>query len=379
MKNIISILFVSLFLIGCAPKSVDINTSVQNENKNVNLGTEIKEDKTLGTEIQTEEIGVFEPNDIIEDEISVVEYKETVNIAFAYPSKVIGRYAKSSMNTMLGYFDYKKLNYNIKVFDSQNETPENIADTFERIKDSGITKVIALYSPKALESLHSLDTDDLQVYLPLTNKNELLVDYNENFIYGGISYDDQINTLLSYSSINNVMFYQESFLGKNLKEKYEAIVPEVSIVRAVQNKRNNFKALVEDERLNDTTIFLNTSLVKSSILLSQFTVYEIEPRVILSTQVNYNPKLISLTQEKDRLNFVISNSIDKVDDLLVDTMKTYGADVEYNWVDYSTLVGINYLYDANESLVINTLIEDNQVKYVPKLFKSTAFGFLEIK
>jgi len=378
LRHIITILFISLFLIGCAPKTVEVNTTTQN-NKPSTLGTQIGEDKSLGTEIQTEEIGVFEPNDIVENEISVVEYKETVTIAFTYPSKVIGRYAKSSMNTMLAYFDYKKLNYNIKVFDSQTESPENIYNTFEMIKDSGITKVIALYSPKALAALHELDTDDLEVYLPLTNKNELLVDYNENFIYGGISYDDQIDTLLAYSNINNVMFYQESFLGKKLKSKYESLVPEVSIVRAVQNKRNNFKALVKDERLNDTTLFLNTNLVKSSILLSQFTVYEIEPRVILSTQLNYNPKLISLTQEKDRANFVISNSIDKVDDKLIDIMKTYGADVEYNWVDYSTLVGINYLYDANESLLINTLIEENQVKYEPKLFRSTAFGFLEIK
>ena len=379
MKHIISILFIGLFLVGCAPKAVDINTTVQKEKK-VDIGTPIKdENKTLGTKIQTEEIGVFEPNDIVEDEISVVEYKETINIAFTYPSKVIGKYAKSSMNTMLGYFDYKKVNYNIKVFDSLTETPENITETFERIKDSGITKVIALYSPKALEALHNLDVDDLEVYLPLTNKNELLVDYNESFIYGGISYDDQITKLLEYSNINNVMFYQESFLGRKLKGKYETLVPDVSIIRAVQNKRNNFKVLVEDERLNDTTLFLNTNLVKSSILLSQFTVYEIEPRVILSTQLNYNPKLISLTQEKDRLNFVISNSIDNVDNQLVDTLKTYGSDVEYNWVDYSTLVGINYLFDANESLVIKTLIEDNQVKYMPKLFKSTAFGFLEIK
>lgn len=379
MKHIISILFIGLFLVGCAPKTVDINTTAQKEKK-VDIGTPIKdENKTLGTKIQTEEIGVFEPNDIVEDEISVVEYKETINIAFTYPSKVIGKYAKSSMNTMLGYFDYKKVNYNIKVFDSLTETPENITETFKRIKDSGITKVIALYSPKALETLHNLDVDDLEVYLPLTNKNELLVDYNESFIYGGISYDDQITKLLEYSNINNVMFYQESFLGRKLKGKYETLVPDVSIIRAVQNKRNNFKVLVEDERLNDTTLFLNTNLVKSSILLSQFTVYEIEPRVILSTQLNYNPKLISLTQEKDRLNFVISNSIDNVDNQLVDTLKTYGSDVEYNWVDYSTLVGINYLFDANKSLVIKTLIEDNQVKYMPKLFKSTAFGFLEIK
>ena len=379
MKYIISCLFIVLFLTGCAQsqQSVDINIPKKGDT-NSNIGKPIGNKADLGTPIEQEEISVFEPMDIQENEITMLEYKPDAQIAFTYPSKIVGKYAKSSMNTMLGYYNFKKINYNIKVFDSLNETPESIASTFEKIKESGITKVIALYSPRAIETLHSLDTFGLEVYLPLTNISEVELS-NSNFIYGGISYENQMNKLFEYSSEKNAMFYQESFLGKKLKEKYEALVPSYSIIKEIKNKRNYFKGLVKDERLNGRTIFLNTSLVKSSILLSQFTVYEVEPRVILSTQINYNPKLISLTQEKDRENFVVANSIDSVEDALVDNINTYGADIVYNWVDYSTLVGVNYLYDNNESGLISTQIENNQVKYEPKLFKSTAFGFLEIK
>lgn len=375
MKNLLLVVLMTLFFIGCATKeSVEINIPKEN----VDIGKEINNNIPIGEAIQKEEIGVFEPNDIVENEISVLEYKETVKIAFTYPSRLIGKYAKSSMNTMLGYFDYKKLNYDIKVFDSIDENEANIINAFERIKEAGFTKVIALYSPRAMNTIHALDISELDVYLPLTNKSD--VEFaNSNFVYGGISYQKQMEKLLQYSNIKNAMFYQESFLGKKLKAKYETIFPPARVVKEIKNKRNYFKGLVKDTRLDDTTLFLNTGIVKTSILLSQLRVYEIVPRVIMSTQLNYNPKLLSLTQKKDRENFVIANSIDVVDNALVDTISTYGSDISYNWVDYSTLVGINYLYDSNDSGLILTKIENNEVQYEPKLFKSTASGFIEIK
>lgn len=374
MKHLVSIFLVAFIFIGCAPKKT-VEISVPS-GKTVDIGKPIDNAETLP--VLGEKIEALDEFAIEEDEIAILENKEVFKVAFIYPSKIVGKYAKTAMNTMIGYFDYKKINYDIKVFDSINEDPMNINNAFTEIRDSGFTKVVALFSPKAVDTVHLADTYDLEVYLPLTNKNDVF-SINDNFIYGGISYDEQITTLLEYSNVNNSMFYQDSFLGKKLKFKYENIANDIKIVKEVKKKRNNFKNLVEDERLNENTIFLNTGIVKTSILLSQLRVYEIEPRVVLSTQINFNSKLIALTQEKDRLNFVVANSIDPVDPLLLDTLNNYGSDVVYNWVDYSTLVGINYLYDSNETLLISTVVDDNQVVYEPKLFKSTAFGFLEIK
>lgn len=124
---------------------------------------------------------------------------------------------------------------------------------------------------------------------------------------------------------------------------------------------------------------MNTDIVKTSLLLSQLTAYSIRPSVVMSTQNNYDPKLITLTQEKDRDNFVVANSIDDVSDDLFDEIDTFGGNIKYEWVDYSVLVGINYLYDSNSSNLIRTQIVDNKVVYEPRLFKSTDAGFLEIK
>ncbi|MGA1933074.1 hypothetical protein ACH5BF_10205 [Arcobacter sp. YIC-464] len=375
MKQLLSIIFIAAIFIGCTPKQ-EVVIDIPNE-ASEQLGKPITNDFELGEKV-TEEVEVFDPLVIQENEFALEESSKFVKIAVVYPSKLIGSYAKSSVNTILGYLSFMKANYSVKIYDTEDETPQNITKAFEDLKSDGFAKVIALFTPNALGTLHSLDSSSLNVYLPLNNKDEYET-FSENFVYGAISYDRQIKKLIEYSNINHTMFYQESYIGKRLKEKYEQQVPLTKVTKLIKNKRNYFKGIVKDYKLNNSTLFLNTKLVKTSIILSQLRAYETEPKVILSTQLNFNPKIIALTQEKDRSNFVVASSIDKVDDKLIDTIEMFGADVEYNWVDYSTLVGINYLFESSKSNGINTKIEENQVIYEPKLYKTTRFGFLEIK
>lgn len=375
MKHILSALLISLVFFGCSANQRVIEIKNPPAEVKEQLGKPISK---IGEEIKNEEIVTVDDNVIIEDETLANQVSLPMNLAVTYPSEVVGKYAKSSMNTILGYLSYKKIQFDVKAFDSKVEDIESIQNTFNKIKEEGFTKVIALYSPKALDLLHQIDTSDLIVYLPLVNKNDVFTP-NNNFIYGAISYDDQINKLLEYSNINNTMFYQESYIGNILKEKYELLVNDIKVVKSIKNKRNDYKGIVKDYRLNNSTLFLNTNIVKSSILLSQITAHEINPKVILSTQINYNPKLLTLTQESDRNNFVIANSIDKVDEKLEDEIEIFGGDIKYNWVDYSTLVGVNYLYDFNITNLLETQVNENQVQYIPKLYKSTDYGFLEIK
>lgn len=375
MKQLLSIIFIAAIFIGCTPKQ-EVVIDIPNE-ASEQLGKPITNDFELGEKV-TEEVEVFDPLVIQENEFALEESSKFVKIAVVYPSKLIGSYAKSSVNTILGYLSFMKANYSVKIYDTEDETPQNITKAFEDLKSDGFVKVIALFTPNALGTLHSLDSSSLNVYLPLNNKDEYET-FSENFVYGAISYDRQIKKLIEYSNINHTMFYQESYIGKRLKEKYEQQVPLTKVTKLIKNKRNYFKGIVKDYKLNNSTLFLNTKLVKTSIILSQLRAYETEPKVILSTQLNFNPKIIALTQEKDRSNFVVASSIDKVDDKLIDTIEMFGADVEYNWVDYSTLVGINYLFESSKSNGINTKIEENQVIYEPKLYKTTRFGFLEIK
>lgn len=371
MKHLLSLILITAFFVGCSIKQQEVEIKLPPKE---NIGTPVNP-----TEERIEEnIDPLEEIEIIENELPNIDNSEVMKLAFIYPSKIVAKYAKSSMNTVLGYFDYKNIKYEIKVFDTISEDQQSIEKAFLSAREQGFSNVLALFTPRVTELLHTIDTNDLKVYLPLTNE-DYITNAKSNFFYGGISYKDQISKLLEYSNTNNTMFYQSSFLGDKLKSLYENLTPDVKVVKEIKKKRNYFKGIVKDYRIKNSTLFLNTPIVKTSIILSQLRAYSIYPKVILSTQINYNPKILTLTQVKDRSNFVLASSIDNVDDNLRDAISSYGADIIYNWVDYSTLVGVNYLYDGNQSGLIETQIENNHVVYKPKLLKTTSFGFLEIK
>ena len=318
------------------------------------------------------------PDSAIISEIQVDLAKVKIKVAFIYPSSLVEKYAKTSLSTISGYLSYQKADYDLTIIDSTNESYENINSAFEKAKQNGVTKVIGLFTPSAISSLDKIVTDDVKVYLPLIEKKDSLTS-NENLIFGSISYEQQVKKLISYSSTNNAMFYQDTYIGNKLKRAYDASVYDTRVRKEISKTETNFKYIVNDYKLNNSTLFLNTDLVKTSLILSQLRAYDISPSAILSTQVTYDPMLMILTQTQDREKLVVANSIDSVNNELRDEIITFGGNIVYEWVDYSTLVGINYLYYGNNSNLVQTKIIDNEAVYNPKLYRSTDVGFLEIK
>ena len=318
------------------------------------------------------------PDSAIISEIQVDLAKVKIKVAFIYPSSLVEKYPKTSLSTISGYLSYQKADYDLTIIDSTNESYENINSAFEKAKQNGVTKVIGLFTPSAISSLDKIVTDDVKVYLPLIEKKDSLTS-NENLIFGSISYEQQVKKLISYSSTNNAMFYQDTYIGNKLKRAYDASVYDTRVRKEISKTETNFKYIVNDYKLNNSTLFLNTDLVKTSLILSQLRAYDISPSAILSTQVTYDPMLMILTQTQDREKLVVANSIDSVNNELRDEIITFGGNIVYEWVDYSTLVGINYLYYGNNSNLVQTKIIDNEAVYNPKLYRSTDVGFLEIK
>ena len=397
MKQLLTLLFVAFVFLGCNQKQV-VQLKMPNQNKSV--PTKVKEDKTTVVEefisndsIIKEEVidnsnnGSMNTVQPQADEetvaqqsinINIDETRANVKLAFVYPSTLVSKYAKSSLSTISGYLSYKQANYNLIVVDSKNESYENINNAFSKLKEEGVTKVIALFTPNALNNLNKIVTDDFKVYLPLIEKKDSL-ENNDNLIFGSISYDDQLKKLSYYSNGKNSTFYQETYLGTKLKNSYDFVIGNSNLRKEISNDEKNFKNIVNDSRLRNSSLFLNTDLVKSSLILSQMTVCEINPNTILATQILFDPMLMVLTQERDRQNLIIANSIGNVDSKLKDEIATVGGNITFEWVDYSTLVGTNYLFSNGNSSLISTKIENNQAVYTPRLFKSTDIGFLEIK
>ena len=371
MKYLLSIIISVFVFTGCVEKQQVVEANIPNEK----IGKPI-----VKPEIKIEEkIDVVEELEIEEEIIPFLESQDKVKIAFIYPSKYVAKYAKPSISTILAYLSYKEIDYDFKVIDTENESLEKIQSAFETLKQNDYKNVIALFTPRVNEILNQIDLEDIRVYLPLIEKNSS-IENKSNLIYGSISYEEQINKLIEYSpNDKKVMFYQDSFLGKKLKSKFDSLGINIPVVKEIKKKRNYFRGLIKDYRLNNANIFLNTDIVKTSLILSQITANRIYPSIVLSTQNNFDPKLISLTQEKDRNKFIVASSIDDVNEKLLDTIELFGGNVRYEWVDYSVLVGVNYLFDSNRSGLLLTEIIDNEVDYKPRLFKATDFGFIEIK
>ena len=314
----------------------------------------------------------------IENKIEIDTTKVKMKVAFLYPSNLVSKYAKSSINTVSGYLSHQDSDYELVVIDTENESASRIDSAFQEVKKSNIKNVIALFTPNAVGTLNNVVSNDLKVYLPLIEKKEVS-SRNSSLIFGSISYEEQVKKLVNYSSGNNVMFYQDTYLGLKLKKSYESVVSDTRLKKEISKHENNFKGIVTGSGLANSTLFLNTDIVKSSLILSQLRSYDIYPKVILSTQLSYDPLLMTLTQDKDRDKLIVANSIDVVDKELRDDIAISGGNIVYEWVDYSTLVGINYLYYGKNSNLVPTKIENNQAMYNPKLFRSTEFGFSEIK
>ncbi len=315
---------------------------------------------------------------VSQNQIEIDTSKVKMKVAFIYPSNLVSKYAKSSIGTVSGYLSHQNSDYELVVIDTESESASKINSAFQEVKEANIKNVIALFTPNAVPTLNNIVTNDFKVYLPLVEKKDISTS-NDNLIFGSISYDDQIKKLMDYSSTNNVMFYQNTYLSSKLRKSYDSIASNVRYKKEISKDENNFKNIVTGSGLNDSTLFLNTDIVKSSLILSQMRSYDIFPKVIFSTQLNYDPLLMTLTQDKDREKLIVANSIDVVDKELKDDISNFGGNIQYEWVDYSTLVGINYLYYGKNSNLIPTKIEDNQAMYNPRLFRSTEFGFLEIK
>ncbi len=397
MKQIITLLILIFVFFGCTQKQTVPLKLPQNKEKVTEL--KIKKEKAI-TEaapviegLKPIDIKVSEGNlpdsstVVIEDsipdgeiisEIQVDLAKVKIKVAFIYPSSLVEKYAKTSLSTISGYLSYQKADYDLTIIDSTNENYENINSAFAKAKQNGVTKIIGLFTPSAISSLDKIVTSDIKVYLPLIEKSDALTN-NENLIFGSISYDQQVKKLISYSNTNNAMFYQNTYIGNKLKKAYDSSVYDTRVRKEISKTETNFKYIVNDYKLNNSTLFLNTDLVKTSLILSQLRAYDISPKAILSTQVSYDPMLMLLTQDQDRDKLVIANSIDSVNNELRDEISTFGGNIVYEWVDYSTLVGINYLYYGNNSNLVQTKIIENQAVYNPKLYKSTEVGFLEIK
>lgn len=87
-----------------------------------------------------------------------------------------------------------------------------------------------------------------------------------------------------------------------------------------------------------------------------------------------------LIQKSERKNLFIANVINNQNQRLVEYASLLGGDLRYDWVNYSTAIGVEQLI-APQIIQSNRFFKENvkdaQVEYVNKIFKSDTKNFYE--
>jgi SRSO17 transposase len=145
---------------------------------------------------------------------------------------------------------------------------------------------------------------------------------------------------------------------------------------------NIFNVLQTD--LN-TTAIINTQPIKSSLLLSQFSYQDINISKILSTQINYSPLLLALTQAKDLKKLYIANSITTKNNKIEDINSLLHNDIAYNWINYSTTILMDFIFQSinkeysSKSKHFDLMSHDKQILYPVGIYKVRYKRFFRYK
>lgn len=305
----------------------------------------------------------------------------SIRVALLVPQKSIRRYAITTVNSVIAYMLSKEHNFELKVFNSIDEERDSLLNALHLIKEENFQYVIAPLTQNGADVVIE-NAKNLLVYIPTIHQSNYQ-NTSSNVIFGGIDYRSQITELLKLSNQKIAIFSDGSQMGDELGQLIEAQDPHVIYSEIVNNSKTDFKKMLKtNTRLDNSSIFLNTPLVKTSLLASQFRFYERQPYSILSTQINYNPLLLTLTQYEDRENFYIANSIGSGATKIEETNTLFGHNIVYDWVNYSTSVGIDYIYSfylsPSSPREFHEEIIDNQVHYNISIIKPTRYKFEKV-
>ena len=335
--------------------------------------------------------------------------EKKVKIAMILPDKLIGRYAHTTSTAVFAYFLTREHPFELKTFQISDESPKEITRVLSEIREKEFDYVIAPVTPNGARVIVEQE-DDLTIFFPTIHKNDL-ASTTENIYFGAIDYRAQIEKLMPLASSPLVVMYGKSTQGKKLlsmtKESYfehnqpflatdrkkstleakmpydPALEPQKRRVIAygLDKKTSNLKQhLQKNEKIQFGSFFLNTPVIKSTMILSQLSVYDTNVANVLSTQINYDPLILTMTQKKDREKLYIANSISINDDTLIQTNALLNNDIVYDWINYASTVGADYFYTmiTGEERIYDLPVVDNQVVYPVAIMQPSVSHFKTI-
>jgi len=307
-----------------------------------------------------------------------------LKIAIIAAPKIIGKYSQSVFNvslaTLMGRIENSR--YELQLYEIDDESSASISDALNRLRQDGMNAIMAPLTLNGAKNLVALPTA-LPIFIPTVHKREL-PSAPDNITFGAIDYNAQIEALLPFMSNSIAIFYDNSPVGTQLKSDTEEVFlahksekKKVSSY-AVDAKGDNIIAhLSKPSSFNNRSIILHIPVVKSAILAAHMTFTRIKERNILSTQINMDPTLLTLTQYQDRSNMILANSLIEFPASIYESNALMNNDISFDWINYTTSVGIDYLISqlTGTEREYTMRILGSQVIYPVQIVRSKEFGF----
>ncbi len=328
-----------------------------------------------------------------------------LNIALLLPYKKIGKYAASTTNASFAYLMTKNHSFDLKSYKIESESKDEIQKALHRIKEDGFSYVIAPFTLQGAKIITQINPE-INIYFPTIHKKDINSS-SPYLFYGAIDYKAQTDLLLENAKSPLVIFHDKSSTGKKLaayeeesfkytvvpannssevdsfgayiEKPHKVLNPNARVFKySIPKRTSNLQSLLRRNRkIKNGTFFINTPIIKTSMILSQLTLYDTYPRKVLSTQINYNPLLLSMTQYQDRNKMLIANSITENTNLLIEINNLLGNDIVYDWINYTTTVGIDFFYKqiTGEEREYKIAMRDSQMIYPIEIIKPSISKF----
>lgn len=305
-----------------------------------------------------------------------------IKIALLSAPSIIGRYTQSCTNVALATLlsanrPFELISYNIK-----DESPSSLSLAYEQMAKDTIDAVLAPLTVNGVKNLLTVHTDK-PIFIPTVHKRDVGA-APENIIFGSIDYEAQLKALAPYMANSLAIFYDDSLVGSALSKTTQSAatesyknIPAFSFYPIDVKGANIVKIMGKPGAFSKKTIVTHLPIVKTAMLISQMTFTGVHERNIVSTQINYDPTLIILTQYQDRKNMIIANSILEQVPSIYESNALINNDLTFDWINYTTSVGADYLmarlYGYERAYPLQ--MADAQVIYPIQLMRPKESGF----
>lgn len=326
---------------------------------------------------------IQKPSDSVNQPETLIEANEQIKIAIISSPNVIGKYSQTLYNVSLAtLLSLRNTNFVIQRYDMVDESSVALAEVLEKVRLDDMDAILAPLTASGARNLVEMETK-IPVFIPTMHKRDI-PSAGENFTFGGIDYVAQIEALLPYMSDSIAIFYDTSTVGTQLngdtEEVFLAHKSEKKKVAsyAVDTKGENIIShLSKPAKFNKSSVILHIPVVKSALLTAHMTFTGVKERNILSTQINLDPTLLTLTQYADRKNMILANSLIEFPARIYESNALMHNDITVDWIQYATSVGIDYLVSRldNTSREYTMRLINAQVIYPVELVRAKEYGF----